>query len=130
MQAVYLASSVFKECYAPCFGLFTRIQKLIMLAIFASILDFSQYAFKDIISRASSYDLSAHYFHKSSSAISIPLRVLDKFYKMTFCFVNFLFASPFPSCISWIVHICMISPKKKILQICDQWCNFGEKHKG
>ena len=64
-----------------------------MLATFASILDFFQYAFKDIISKASSSDASVHFFHKPSCAISISLDVLDKFYKMTYCFVNFLFAS-------------------------------------
>ena len=76
-----------------------------MLATFASILDFFQYAFKDIILRASSSDESVHFFHKSSCAISIPLDVLDKFYKMTFYFVNFLFASPFPSCILFCYYI-------------------------
>ena len=60
-----------------------------MLATFASILDFFQYAFKDIISRASSSDVSVHFFYKSSSAISIWLDMLDRFYKMTFYFVNF-----------------------------------------
>ena len=70
-----------------------------MLATFASILDFFQCAFKDVISRASSSDVSVHFFDKLSCAISIPLDVLDKFYKMTFYFVNFLFASLFLSCI-------------------------------
>ena len=70
-----------------------------MLATFASILDFFENAFKHIISRASSSDVSVHFFHKSSCAISIPLDVLDKFYKMTFYFVNFLFASLFLSSI-------------------------------
>ena len=69
-----------------------------MLAKFGSILDFFQYAFKDIL-RASSSDVLVHFFHKSSCAISIPLDVLDIFYKMTFYFGNFLFASLFPSCI-------------------------------
>ena len=73
-----------------------------MLAKFASILDFFQYALKDIVSRASSSDVSAHSFHKSSCAISISFGVLDKFYKMTFYFVNFLFASLFPSCILFV----------------------------
>ena len=70
-----------------------------MLAIFGSILDLFQYAFKDIISRASSSDVSVHFFHKSSFALSNPLDELDKFYKITFYFVNFAFASLFPSCI-------------------------------
>ena len=60
-----------------------------MLATFASILDFFHYAFKRIILRASSSEVSVHFFHKSLSAISIPLDVHDKFYKMTFYFVNF-----------------------------------------
>ena len=60
-----------------------------MLATTASILDFFQYAFKDIISRASGSDLLVHFFHKSSCAISISLDVLDKFYKMIFYFVKF-----------------------------------------
>ena len=60
-----------------------------MLATFASILDFFQYAFKDTISRASSFDVSVHFFHKSSCTISIPFDVLDKFYKTTFYFENF-----------------------------------------
>ena len=70
-----------------------------MLATFASILDFFQYAFKDIISRASSSDVSVYFFHKSSRAISIPLDALDKFYTMTFYLANFWFALLFPSCI-------------------------------
>ena len=70
-----------------------------MLATFASILDFFQYAFKDIISRASSYDVLVYFFHKSSCTIAIPLDALDKFYEMTFYLVNFLFASLFLSCI-------------------------------
>ena len=70
-----------------------------MLDTFASILDFFQYANKDIISKASSSEVSVHFFHKSSCAISIPLDALDKFYKMTFYFVNFFFASLIPSCI-------------------------------
>ena len=70
-----------------------------MLATFESILDFFEYAFKDIISRASSSDVSVHFFHKSSCAISIPLDALDKFDKMTYYFVNFLFTSLFSSCI-------------------------------
>ena len=60
-----------------------------MLATFASIFDFFQYAFNNYISRASSSDVSVHFFHKSSCAISVLLEVLDKFYKMTFYFVNF-----------------------------------------
>ena len=70
-----------------------------MLVAFASILDFFQYADKDIISRASSSAKSVHFFHKSSCAISIPLGAIDEFYKKTFYFVNFWFASLFPSCI-------------------------------
>ena len=62
-----------------------------MLATFASILGFFQYADKDIISKASSSDVSAHFFHKSSCAISIPLDALDKFYKMTFVNVVLMF---------------------------------------
>ena len=77
----------------PCFGLYTRIQKLIMLSTFESIFDFFQYAFKDIISRVSSSDVLVHFFHKSSCAISIRSDVLHKFYKMIFYFVHFLFAS-------------------------------------
>ena len=77
-----------------------------MLATFASILDFFQYVhvFKGIISRASSSDVSVHFFPKSSSAISIPLDAVDKFYKMTYL-VNFLFASLFPSCILFCYRI-------------------------
>ena len=74
-----------------------------MLATFASILNFFQYAFRGIISRASSSDVSVHFFHKSSCAISVPLGVLDKFYKMTFYLVNFFFASLFPSCIFFLL---------------------------
>ena len=70
-----------------------------MLATFGSILDFFQYAVKDIISRASSSDVSVHFFHKSSFAISIPLDTLDKSYKMIFIWLIFLFASLFPLCI-------------------------------
>ena len=70
-----------------------------MLATLASILDFFHNAFKDIISRASSSDVPVNFFHESLCALSIPLDALDKLYKMTFCFVNFLFASVFPSCI-------------------------------
>ena len=66
-----------------------------MLAIFASILDFFRYAFKDIILRTSSSDVSVHFFHKSSCAISIPLDVLDRFNKMTFYFVNIFVCFPF-----------------------------------
>ena len=65
-----------------------------MLATFASILDFFQYSFKHIISRASSFDVSVHFFYKSC-AMSNPLDALNKFYEMTFYFVNFLFASHF-----------------------------------
>ena len=72
---------------------------LIMLAMLASFLNFFKYAFKDIISRASSSDVSVHFCHKSSCTISNPLDALDKFYEMTFYFVDFLFASLFPSCI-------------------------------
>ena len=100
----------------PCFGLYTTIQKLIVLPRFASILDFFQYAFKDIISRANSSDVSVHFFHKSSFAIFIPLDELDKFYKIVF--VKFLFASLLLLCIFFcycmvafvIVCICMLSP--------------------
>ena len=60
-----------------------------MLATFAIILDFFQYAFKDIILKAGNSDVFSHFFHKSLFAISIPLDVLDKFYKMIFYFVNF-----------------------------------------
>ena len=60
-----------------------------MLATFAPILDFFQYAFKDIISKASSSDMSIHFFYKLSCATSNPIDALDKFYKMTFYFVNF-----------------------------------------
>ena len=75
-----------------------------MLATFASILDFFQYAFKDIISRASSFDVSVHFFHKSSCAISIRLDVLNKFYKITFVSLIFLFASLF----SYVFSCCCI----------------------
>ena len=54
--------------------------------------------FKEIILRASSSDVSVHFFHKSSCAIFIPLDAVGKFYKMTY-FVNCLFASLFPPCI-------------------------------
>ena len=67
----------------PCFGLYPRIQKLIMLPRFASILDYFQYAFKDIISRANSFDVSVRFFHKSSRPIFIPLDELDKFYTIS-----------------------------------------------
>ena len=60
-----------------------------MLAKIASILDFFQYTFKDIISRASSFDVFVYFFHKSSCAISNTLDALDIFFKMTFYFVNF-----------------------------------------
>ena len=70
-----------------------------MLATFASILDFFQYAVKDIILKVSSSHVLVHFFHQSTCAISIPLDVLHKFYIMTFYFVNFLFASLFSSCI-------------------------------
>ena len=33
---------------------------------------------------------------------NILLEALDKFYEMTFYFVNFLFASQFPSCILFV----------------------------
>ena len=55
-----------------------------MLDTFASILDFIQMAFKDITLRASNSDVSVHFFHKSSCAITIPLDALDKLYIMTF----------------------------------------------
>ena len=74
-----------------------------MLFRFASILDFFQYAFKDIILRANSSDLSVYFFHKFSCAIFIPLDVLHKFYKIFF-FLKFLFASLFLSCIFLLVY--------------------------
>ena len=76
-----------------------------MLATFASSLDFFQYEDKDIISKASSSDVSVHFFHKSSCAISIPLDALDIYYEMTFYFVIFLFASLFPSRILFSYYI-------------------------
>ena len=86
-----------------CFGLYTKIQKLIVLPRFASILDFFQYAFKDIILRANSSEVSVHFFHKSSCALFIPLDVLDKFYKILF-FLKFLFASLFPLFIFFVTE--------------------------
>ena len=82
----------------PCLA-FHQNLKTIMLDTFASILDFIQNALKDIISRASSSDVSVHFFHKSSCAITIPLDALDKFYVMTFISLIFLFASLCLSCI-------------------------------
>ena len=107
-----------------------------MLAIFASILDLFQYALKDIISRASSSDISVHFFHKSSCTISNLLDALHKFYKMTFYFVGFLFASLFPSsilfcyCVVTFVNCAHLHnfALEKDLEICDQWCNYERKH--
>ena len=70
-----------------------------------------------ILFREHSSDVSVHLFYKSSCTISIPLDVLDKFYKMNLYFVNFLFASLLLSCIlfvtvellSWIVRFRMTS---------------------
>ena len=62
---------------------------LIILSTFASILDFFQHAFNSIISRACSSDVSVHFFDKSSCAVLVRFDALDKFYKMTFYFVNF-----------------------------------------
>ena len=126
-----------RKCRVSLLWPFHQNLKLIMFATFASVLDFFQYAFKDIILRASSFDVSVHFFHKSSCAISILLNVLHKFYKMTFCFVNFfvcftIFIMNFlvtVQLLSWIVRIGMISRQKKILENCDQWCNYGGKHK-
>ena len=69
-----------------------------MLATFVSILYFFQYADKDIILKATISDVPVHFFHKSSCAISITLDALDKFYKITFYFANYLFALLFPLC--------------------------------
>ena len=66
-----------------------QIGSLAGRALRERLFDYFQYALKDIISRASDYDVSVHFFHKSSCAISIRLDVLDKFYKITFYFVNF-----------------------------------------
>ena len=55
-----------------------------MLDTFASIRDFIQNAFKDIISRASNSDVSVNFFHKSSCTITTPLDALNKLYIMTF----------------------------------------------
>ena len=85
----------------PCFGLYTRIQKLIVLLRFASILDFFQYAFADIISRANSSDVSVYFFYESSCAIFISLDELDKFYKIHF-FCEVLHASLFLLCIFFV----------------------------
>ena len=74
-----------------------------MLATFASILEFFHYANKDIISKASSSDVSVHFFHKSSCAIFIPLDALDKFYKMTFYLLRY-FHHVFFFCY-WIVTV-------------------------
>ena len=77
------------------FGLYKRIQKLIVLPRFALILDFFQFAFKDVISRANRSDVSVHFFHKSSCAIFIPLDELDKFYKilffLSFCLLHYFY---------------------------------------
>ena len=101
----------------PCFGLYTRIQKLLTLPRFASILDFFQYAFKDIILRANNSDVSVHFFHKSSCAIFIPLDELDRFYKIHFfcgVFVCFTISIMYFFCYCMvtlvIVCICVISP--------------------
>ena len=91
MQVAYYTSGVFwLSVMFRCFGFFKKIKKLVMLATFASILDFFQSRFKDIISRVSRADVLVHFFHKSSCAISIPLDVLHKFCKMAFYFVDFL----------------------------------------
>ena len=74
----------------PCFGVYTGIQKLIVFPRFASLVDFFQYAFKDIISRANSSDVSVHFFYQSSCVIFIPLDVLDKFYKISLFFKVFV----------------------------------------
>ena len=110
----------------PCFGLYTKIQKLIVLPRFASILDFFQYAFKDIISIANSSDVSVHSFHKSSCAIFMPLDVLNKFYKILY-FLKFLFASLFLLCIFLFLYSCFLDcvhlldfTLEKIHEICDQ----------
>ena len=103
----------------PCFDLFMRIQKLLVLPIFASILDFFQYAFKNLISRANSSDISVHFFHKSSCAIFIPLDELDRFCKFIFlgsfcllhyvCYVFFLLLyGYFHDC----VHLCDFTLEK------------------
>ena len=63
----------------------TKVEKLMISIEFGC-----KYAFIDIISRASSSDVLVNFFHKSSKAISIPLDVIHKFYKMTFYFVNLL----------------------------------------
>ena len=72
-----------RKCHVPLLWSFHQNLKTIMLDTFASILDFIQMAFKDIISRASNSDVSVHFFHKSSCAITIPLDALDKLYIMT-----------------------------------------------
>ena len=87
----------------PCFDLYTRIQKLIVLPRFASILDFFQYAFKDIISRANSCDVSVQIFRKSSCAIFIPLDMLDKFYKILF-FLSFYLLHDFYCAFFLLLH--------------------------
>ena len=84
MQVLTTPVAYFEEVSCSLGLAFSREFKTIILATFASILNFFQYAFKDIISRASSSDVSVHFFHKSSCAISIPLDALDEFYKNDF----------------------------------------------
>ena len=85
-----------------CFGLYSRIQELIVLLRFASTLDFFQYVFKDIVSRAISSDVSVHFFHKSLCTIFTQLDVLDKFYKIH-VFSKFMFAPLFLLCNFFLV---------------------------
>ena len=69
-------------------GLDTKNQKLKKLLTFAFTFAFLKYPFKDIFSRASSSDVSAHFIAKSPSTF-ISLKELDNFCNMSWVFVEF-----------------------------------------